>query len=124
MHSSVPRPRGNEAPTRGVPPERPASTEECPRMPRAFLFIVTNLAVLLVLGIVLRLLGVDSILARHGTGLDYWNLLVFAAVFGMGGSFISLGLSKFMAKRATGAQVIEQPRSELESWLVQTVSHH
>ena len=59
-------------------------------MRRVLYFLATNIAVLLVLSIVLRLLGVDSYLDRTGTGLDYWNLLVFAAVFGMGGSFISL----------------------------------
>jgi heat shock protein HtpX len=93
-------------------------------MRRTFYFLLTNIAVLLVLGIVLQLLGVDSYLDRSGTGLDYWNLLVFAAVFGMGGSFISLLMSKWMAKRMTGAQVISQPRGEAESWLLQTVSHH
>jgi heat shock protein HtpX len=93
-------------------------------MRRVFFFVLTNLAVLLVLSVVLRLFGVDSYLDRTGTGLDYWNLLVFAAVFGMGGSFISLALSKWMAIRATGARVIAEPRGELESWLVQTVSHH
>ena len=84
-------------------------------MRRVFFFLVTNIAVLLVLSIVLRLLGVDSYLDRTGTGLDYWNLLVFAAVFGMGGSFISLLLSKWMAIRMTGAHVIDQPRGETES---------
>ena len=93
-------------------------------MRRVFFFVLTNVAVLLVLSVVLRLLGVDSYLDRTGTGLDYWNLLVFAAVFGMGGSFISLALSKWMAIRATRAHVIAEPRGELESWLVQTVSHH
>jgi heat shock protein HtpX len=93
-------------------------------MRRIFYFLVTNIAVLLVLGIVLRLLGVDSYLDRTGTGLDYWNLLVFAAVFGMGGSFISLLMSKWMAKRMTRAQVITEPRGDAEAWLLQTVSHH
>jgi heat shock protein HtpX len=93
-------------------------------MRRVFYFLLTNIAVLLVLSIVLQLLGVQGYLDQTGTGLDYWNLLVFAAVFGMGGSFISLALSKWMAIRMTGAQVITEPRGELESWLVQTVSHH
>ena len=93
-------------------------------MRRILYFLATNIAVLLVLSIVLRLLGVDSYLDRTGTGLDYWNLLVFAAVFGMGGSFISLLLSKWMALRMTGAHVITEPRGEAESWLVQTVAHH
>jgi heat shock protein HtpX len=93
-------------------------------MRRVFYFLLTNIAVLLVLSLVLQLLGVQGYLDKTGTGLDYWNLLVFAAVFGMGGSFISLLISKWMAIRMTGAHVIEQPRGELESWLVQTVSHH
>jgi heat shock protein HtpX len=93
-------------------------------MRRILYFLATNIAVLLVLGIVLRLLGVESYLDRTGTGLDYWNLLVFAAVFGMGGSFISLLLSKWMALRMSGAHVISEPRGDAESWLVQTVAHH
>jgi heat shock protein HtpX len=93
-------------------------------MRRVFYFVLTNVAVLVVLSIVLRLVGVDGYLDRTGTGLDYRALLIFAAVFGMGGSFISLALSKWMAIRMTGAQVITEPRGEVESWLVQTVSHH
>jgi len=92
-------------------------------MKRVFLFIATNIAVLVVLSVVLSLLGVNTILDERGVGLDMGNLLVFSAVFGMGGSFISLAISKWMAKRMTGAQVIEQPRSDAEAWLVQTVSH-
>jgi len=91
-------------------------------MKRVFLFIVTNIAVLVVLSIVLSLLGVNSILDQQGVNLNLTNLLVFSAVFGMGGSFISLLISKWMAKRMTGAQVIEQPSSPAETWLVQTVS--
>ena len=90
-------------------------------MKRILLFLVTNIAVLIVLGIVLRLLGVDRILDESGVCLNYWNLLVFAAVFGFGGSFISLAISKWMAKRMTGAQVITNPRSAAEIWLVDTV---
>lgn len=88
---------------------------------RVFLFIVTNLAIVLVLGVVLSLLGVDRILDQQGIGLDLGNLVIFAAVFGFGGSLISLAISKWTAKRLTGAQVIEQPRNETESWLLQTV---
>jgi heat shock protein HtpX len=87
---------------------------------RVFLFLVTNLAVVVVLGIVLRLLGVDRILAEGG-GLNYNALLVFASVFGFGGAFISLAMSKWSAKRMTGAMVIEQPANEVERWLVETV---
>jgi heat shock protein HtpX len=93
-------------------------------MRRIVYFLATNVAILLVLSVVLRLLGVDRYLDQTGTGLDYWNLLVFAAVFGMGGSFISLAISKWSALRMTGARVIEQPTSEVEGWLVQTVARH
>jgi heat shock protein HtpX len=92
-------------------------------MKRIFLFVLTNLAVLFVLTIALRLLGVDRILDERGVGLDHRALLIFAAVFGMGGSFISLLLSKWMAKRAMGARVIGQPANDAEAWLMQTVSH-
>ncbi len=91
-------------------------------MKRVMLFIITNIAILAVLFVVLSLLGVDSILDQHGVGLDMGNLLVFAAVFGFGGSFISLAISKWTAKRLTGAKVIESPRNEAEAWLINTVS--
>lgn len=89
---------------------------------RVALFMATNLAVLVVLSVVLRLLGVDRILDESGTGLNYEALLVFSAVIGFGGSFISLALSKWMAKRSTGAQVITQPRNDAEAWLLSTVT--
>jgi heat shock protein HtpX len=90
-------------------------------MKRILLFLVTNIAVLLVLSVTLRLLGVDRILDAQGTGLDYNALLIMAAVIGFGGSFISLLMSKWMAKRATGAHVIEVPSNMTERWLVDTV---
>lgn len=90
-------------------------------MKRVLLFIATNLAILLVLTISLRLLGVDRILDQQGVGLDFNSLLIFSAVLGFGGSLISLAMSKFMAKRAMGVRVIEQPRNAAESWLVETV---
>lgn len=90
-------------------------------MKRIFLFVVTNLAVLLVLSIVLRLLGVDTALERQGGGLNMQGLLIMAAVIGMGGSFISLAMSKWSAKHMTGARVIEQPANPTERWLVETV---
>jgi heat shock protein HtpX len=90
-------------------------------MKRVVLFIITNLAIVLVLGVVLSLLGVERILDEQGIGLDLYNLLVFAAVFGFGGSLISLAISKWTAKRLTGAQVIENPRNATEAWLVNTV---
>lgn len=88
---------------------------------RVALFIATNLAVILVLSIVLRLLGVDSMLDEQNVGINYEGLLILSLVFGFGGSFISLAISKWMAKRATGAKVIESPSNSTESWLVATV---
>jgi heat shock protein HtpX len=88
-------------------------------MKRIVLFLATNLAILLVLSIAARLLGVDQWLAANGGNLG--GLLVFAALFGFGGSFLSLAMSKWMAKRAMGVQVIDQPRSAAEIWLVNTV---
>lgn len=90
-------------------------------MKRVILFVMTNLAIIVVLGIVLRLLGVESILDAQGAGLDYGSLLVFAAVFGMGGSFISLAASKWIAKMSTGAHIIEHPSNATEQWLLSTV---
>ena len=88
---------------------------------RIALFLATNLAVILVLSIVLRLLGVDQILDESGSDLNYESLLILSLVIGFGGSFISLAISKWMAKRSTGAQVITQPRNEVESWLLNVV---
>jgi len=75
----------------------------------------------LVLSIVLRLLGVDSILDERNVGINYQSLLILSLVIGFGGSFISLAISKWMAKRSTGARVIEQPSNAAESWLLNTV---
>ena len=88
---------------------------------RIALFLATNLAVILVLSVVLRLLGVDRILDESGAGINYEALLVLSLVIGFGGSFISLAMSKWMAKRSTGAQVITQPRNEVEAWLLSVV---
>jgi len=90
-------------------------------MKRVVLFLATNIAILVVLSIVLSLLGVGRILDEQGVGLNLYNLLIFAAVFGFGGAFISLAISKWMAKRMTGAKVIETPRNQVESWLLDTV---
>jgi len=90
-------------------------------MKRIALFILTNLAVILILSLVLRVLGVDRILDAQGVGLNLTKLLVFAAVFGMGGAFVSLALSKWTARRLTGARVISVPRGAEETWLVSTV---
>ena len=88
-------------------------------MKRIVLFVLTNLAVVLVLSMTARILGIDRILTANGLNLG--ALLAFAALFGFGGSFISLMMSKFMAKMSTGAQVIVQPRNQVEQWLLQTV---
>ena len=87
---------------------------------RIVLFLVTNLAVLFVLNITLRLLGIDRYLTQAG-GLNLGALLVFAGVIGFGGSLISLAISKWSAKMMTGAQVIDAPRNDAERWLVETV---
>ena len=85
-------------------------------MMRIVLFLATNLAVLLIASVTLKLLGVDRF-----TGQNYGSLLAFCAVFGFVGSFISLFLSKWMAKMSTGTQIITQPRTRHEQWLLQTV---
>jgi heat shock protein HtpX len=89
-------------------------------MKRIVLFILTNLAVLVVLSVVLRLLGLDRAMYSQ-TGLDYGSLLAFSAVVGFTGSIISLLMSKTIAKWSTGAHVIEQPSNDAEAWLVETV---
>ncbi|WP_394179085.1 protease HtpX [Marinomonas posidonica] len=86
---------------------------------RIILFLLTNLAVMVVAGIVLSLLGVNGYMTSNG--LNFSNLLIFCAVFGFAGSLISLLLSKFMAKRGSGAVVIEQPGNHKEAWLLDTV---
>ena len=88
-------------------------------MKRIVLFVATNLGVVLLLGMIARLLGVDRFL--YQSGLNLTSLLIFAAIFGMGGSLISLLMSKWIAKMSVGAQVIEQPRTQTEQWLVETV---
>ncbi|MBF0380594.1 MAG: protease HtpX [Magnetococcales bacterium] len=86
-------------------------------MKRVFLFLLTNLAILLVLGIAMNIIFSYFGISKSGIG----GLLVIAAVFGMGGSFISLAMSKTMVKWSTGAQVIKQPRNSTETWLIRTV---
>lgn len=83
-------------------------------MLRIILFLATNLAILILLGIVMSIFGIDS---RSTSGL-----LVIAALFGMGGSFISLALSKWIAKKSTGAEVIVNPSNPTERWLYDTVA--
>jgi len=86
---------------------------------RITLFLITNLAIVFVLSIVLNLLGVGPMLNQQG--LDMTSLVVFAAVFGFGGSLLSLVISKWTAKRLTGARVITSPANELEAWLLEVV---
>ena len=90
-------------------------------MTRIFLFLATNLAIIVVLSITLRLFGFQGYLDQQGVNLDINGLVMFAAVFGFGGAFISLAMSKWTAKRFTGAQVIESPRNGTEQWLLATV---
>jgi heat shock protein HtpX len=92
-------------------------------MKRIFLFLLTNLAVVLVLSIVARVTGLDTWLAVHGQ--SYVGLLVFAAFFGFAGSFISLAMSKFMAKRSMGVRVISPTSPDpTEQWLLSVIGHH
>jgi heat shock protein HtpX len=90
-------------------------------MLRIVLFLGTNLAIMFVLSIVLRLLGVGQILDQQGVDLDLNSLVIFAGVFGFGGAFISLLLSKWTAKRLSGTRVIERPGNDTEAWLLETV---
>ncbi len=90
-------------------------------MKRIILFLVTNLAILVVLGLVFRIVGLEY--AFSDSGVDLTGLFIFAALFGMGGSLFSLFSSKWMAKRAVGAQVIEQPMNAGEQWLLQMVAY-
>lgn len=90
-------------------------------MKRIVLFLATNLAVIAVLSVTLRLLGVERILDEQGVGLDMNSLIIFAAVLGFGGSLISLFISKWTAKRMMGLRVIETPSNGAEQWLVNTV---
>ncbi|MGR3913020.1 MAG: protease HtpX, partial [Gammaproteobacteria bacterium] len=91
-------------------------------MQRIFLFMVTNIAILVVFGSVLRLLGVDSLLDEQGVHLDYRALLIYAAVLGFSGALVSLALSKWTAKRLTGARVLKTARTDEERWLMDTVA--
>ena len=91
-------------------------------MKRIVLFLATNLAIVLVLSVVAHLIGLDRWLQAQGSSLG--GLLVFAAFFGFAGSFISLALSKWMAKRSMGVRVIDHPGNATEQWLVSVVANH
>jgi len=90
-------------------------------MMRILLFLATNVAVLIVISVVFRLLGLDSLLLETG-GIDMGALLIMAAIIGFSGSLISLFLSKTLAKHGMGVHVIEQPSNRLEQWLMETVA--
>lgn len=90
-------------------------------MTRIFLFLMTNIAILALISIVFSLLGIDGILAENGVDLDLGALLVMSAVIGFGGSFISLAMSKWLAKRGMGVHIITEPRNQTELWLIATV---
>ena len=90
-------------------------------MKRIFLFLITNIAIMLVITIIINLFGLGEILDQHGVDIDLGQLLALSAVIGVTGSFISLAMSKTLAKQTTGAYVITQPRNEVERWLLETV---
>jgi len=89
---------------------------------RVLLFLVTNVAVLVVISLVFRLLGINDLLVANRVDLDLNALLIYSAIIGFSGSLISLFMSKFMAKQGMGVQIIEQPVNEVEHWLVDTVA--
>ena len=91
-------------------------------MLRILLFLGTNVAILAVLSVTLRILGVDQMLERQGGGLDLNALLIMSAVIGFTGSFISLFASKWMAKHSMGVKIIEHPASSTDKWLLDTVA--
>lgn len=88
---------------------------------RIFLLIATNFAVIVVLGIVAQLIGLDKIMAENGMSGQLTGLFIMSLIIGFGGSFISLAMSKWMAKRSMGVHMIEQPSNETEQWLMDTV---
>jgi len=88
-------------------------------MTRIFLFLATNVAILLVLSIAMKVFGVESML--EDTGMNVTGMLIIAGVIGFGGSFISLAISKWMAKKTMKVHVIDKPRNRTEQWLVETV---
>ena len=92
-------------------------------MQRILLFLLTNIAIMVILSITLRILGVDSLLMQNGSDLNINALVIFSGVFGFGGAFISLAISKWMAKRMTGAKVISIPSNNIEKWLIETVEN-
>ena len=90
-------------------------------MTRLFLFIATNLAIVFLISITFQILGIDGLLMANGVDMNLNALLVMSAVIGFGGSFISLAISKWSAKRSMGVQVITSPSNPREKWLIETV---
>ena len=90
-------------------------------MLRMLLFFGTNLAIVSILSISMRILGIDSMLEQQGGGLNLTSLLIFSGIFGMGGSLISLALSKWMAKKSMGVRLLDAPTTKQEQWLISTV---
>jgi heat shock protein HtpX len=90
-------------------------------MKRLILFLATNAAILLVMSFVFQVFGLEQWFYQEGVGINLWGLLVFSALFGMGGSFISLAISKWMAKRSMGVRVVENPVDAQQRWLRETV---
>lgn len=93
-------------------------------MMRIFLFLATNVAIMVVISIVFHLLGLKGTLDAQGVNLDLNALLIMSGIIGMAGSFISLALSKWTAKQTMGVQVIEQPQNQTEQWLTAIVARH
>ena len=93
-------------------------------MLRILLFLATNFGILLVLSISMRLLGIDTLLEQQGGGINLNGLLIFAAIFGMGGAFISLAMSKWLAKKSMAVRIIDSPSTSTEQWLLSTVASH
>ena len=90
-------------------------------MQRVLLFLATNFAILIVLSIAMQVLGIDDMLAASNSGFNTEGILALSALFGFGGAFLSLAISKFMAKRAMGVRIIEQPSNDTERWIKSTV---
>jgi heat shock protein HtpX len=88
---------------------------------RILLFLATNIAIMIVISLVFSVFGLGNILNAQGTGLDLNALLMISAIIGMSGSVVSLAMSKWMAKRSMGVQVIEQPQDPTEQWLLEMV---
>lgn len=92
-------------------------------MMRILLFLGTNIAIIALISITFRLLGIDNLLAQNNVDLDMTALLIYSAIIGFSGSLISLFLSKFMAKKTMGVHLIDRPQTPDEMWLLNTVQH-